>query len=364
MAGGGDKTEKPTPKRLEDARKKGQVAKSQDLNGAIILIAATGIIGFAGYNGYLGLSGLTQQTYTSLLKNIAISHPTNTGFIQLIGVYTEKLASVIGPFFLGVALLAILGNLAQNKPNVSFEALQPKLEKVNPIQGFKRLWSMRSIVETAKAILKMVIIGITGTIIIRSHMNELMSLTLLTPITIANVVLGVITQVAISASLIFLVLGLADFFYQKYEHTKQLKMTKQEVKDEHKNTEGDQQIKGKIRQIGFEMSRKQQLSSVKNADVVITNPTHYAVAIQYDPDISPAPMVVAKGVDHFALKIREVAKENGVLIQENKPLARALYAMVDVMSMIPPELFVAVAEVLAVVFSKKKGRKVRRKNHR
>lgn len=364
MAGGGDKTEKPTPKRLEDARKKGQVAKSQDLNGAIILIAATGIMGFAGYHGYLGLSNLTKETYTTLLQSVAISHPTNTGFVQLINTYTQKMAGIVGPFFLGIAVLAIIGNIAQNKPNVAFEALQPKLEKVNPIQGFKRLWSMRSIVETVKAIIKMTIIGIAGTVIIRSHIDELMSLTLMTPLAIAQIVLGIMAQVAISACIIFLILGLADFFYQKYEHNKQLKMTKQEIKDEHKNTEGDQQIKGKIRQIGFEMSRKQQLKSVKTADVVITNPTHYAVAIQYDPDVSPAPMVVAKGVDHFALKIREVAKENGVLIQENKPLARALYAMVDVMSMIPPELFVAVAEVLAIVFSKKKGRKLKGKNRR
>lgn len=362
MAGGGDKTEKATPKRVDDARKKGQIAKSQDLNGAIILIAATFILGMFGYQGYSALHHLIEESFTTLMRNIALETPSNQGYVKLIGVFTEKFMRLMAPFFGGLVAFTVLGSLAQNKPNVAFEALQPKLDKINPLQGFKRLWSIKSIVETVKSILKMTVIGVAGTIIIKGNLDVLMSLTLLTPLAISTVVAGLIAQVAITACIIFLVLGLADFFYQKYEHGKQLKMTKQEIKDEHKNTEGDQQMKGKIRQIGVEMSRKQQLSSLKTADVVITNPTHYAVAIQYDPDISPAPMVVAKGVDHFALKIRERAKEHGILIQENKPLARALYAMVDVQQMIPPELFVAVAEILALVFSKKKGRKVKPKN--
>jgi len=349
-----DKTEKPTPKRLEDARKKGQVAKSNDLNGAVVLTTAAVLMMFVGPYTCNTLMGLMRYTFQQTL----IQSLTHDGFLQLLNSATQSIIFIILPFFIGVACLAILSNIIQIRPLFAIEAIAPKLDKVNPIQGFKRLFSLRSIVETAKGLIKMTIIGLGGTFIILSHKHELMALNQVTIPVAMDSIMGVIGTLAIYACAIFLVLGIVDFLYQKYELNKQLKMSMQEIKDERKNMEGDPTIKRRIREVGIQLSRKRQLADVKTADVVVTNPTHFAVAIKYDPDVGPAPLVIAKGVDHFAMKIREVAKDSGIPIRENPPLARSLHALVEVGHMIPPELFVAVAEVLAFVFSKKKGRKL------
>lgn len=354
MGAAGDKTEKPTPKRLEDAKKKGQVARSTDLTSAILLTGATLIMGYWGTHTFHQLEGTFIQQYQHMLVKMAAPDITNRDFMVLFIDILYKVVGILLPFFGAALVLAIAGNVAQNKPQFSMEVIQPKPDKLNPVNGFKRIFSMRVIVETAKSLAKMVIVGAAGTAIIMANQKLILALSGTTPLIAISKIIEVMITIASSACVIFLVLGFADLFYQRYEHEKQLKMTKQEVKEEHKNQEGDAMMKGRIREIGVQMSRKQQLSSVKTADVVITNPTHFAVALRYDPTIAPAPQVIAKGVDHFALKIREEAKKHGVLIQENKPLARALYAMVEVDQLIPPELFVAVAEVLAIVFAKKK----------
>ena len=349
---GGNRTEKPTPKRIDDARKEGQVAKSNDLNSAIILMTSTLLMVFVGPYTYNLLFGMVHEAFTTML----LQSRTTEGFVRIITSTVESIAWLLIPFFVGILAMAVLGNLVQIKPMVSPKAIQPKLDKLNPLQGFKRMWSTRSIVEVGKSIIKMIVIGGCAVGIIMANEEKLMGLSHYELQTGVGTILEVVGAIAGTACCIFLVMGLADFFYQKYELEKQLRMTKQQVKDERKNMEGDPQIKRKIREVGIQMTRKRQLSAVPTADVVITNPTHFSVAVKYDPDVSPAPMVVAKGQDHFAFKIREVANEHGVPIIENKPVARALYAVCEVDSMIPPELFVAVAQVLAVVFSKKKGR--------
>jgi flagellar biosynthetic protein FlhB len=354
----GDKTEKPTPKRLDEARKKGQVARSTDLTSAILLTGATLIMGYWGAHTFEQLEASFVQQYQYMLVDLA--GPATTSDIMTLFIdMLFKIGIILLPFFGMGLILAVAANVAQNKPQFSMEAISPKIDKLNPVNGFKRIFSMRVIVETAKSLLKMAVIGGCGTAIIMANQHFILALTSTTPLVAINKIISVIGSIAGTACAIFLVMGFADLFYQRYEHEKQLKMSKQEVKDEHKNQEGDAKMKGKIREIGIQMSRQQQLASVKTADVVITNPTHFAVAIRYDPTIAPAPQVIAKGVDHFALKIREEATKHGVLIQENRPLARALYAMVEVEHLIPPELFVAVAEVLAIVFAKRKPKVAR-----
>ncbi len=351
-----NKTEQPTPKKIEDARKQGQVAKSNDLNSAIVLTSATVLFAVVGPYTYETLYGIARHTFSNMLTR-AVSYD---GFVQMTTRMAEDTAWLVLPFFLGILVMAVLGNLAQIKPMFSPEAIKPKLDKLNPIQGAKRLFSTRSMVETGKSVLKMIVVGLCAVFIIMANQDKLMSLSHLAPAVSVQAMLVVMGNIAAVACFIFLIMGMADFFYQKYEMEKQLRMTKQEVKDERKNMEGNPEIKRRIREVGMQMLRKRQLISVESADVIITNPTHFSVAIKYDPDVSPAPMVVAKGQDYFALKIREVAAEHKVPIIENKAVARALYAVCEVDHMIPPELFVAVAEVLAIVFAKRKGRKLRR----
>ncbi len=352
-----NKTEKPTPRRIEQAREQGQVAKSQDLNSALVLGGATLLMIFLG-------NFMFTQMYSNMFHTLSELNTFGKQEVTVVTV-TETIRSIVmslgwmlAPLFLGVSFIGILINLIQIKPMFSVKALQPKADKINPVSGFKRIFAMRGIVELAKALLKMALIGGIGTIIITSHLDKFMAL-MGTTVTIAwSEILETVALIALWSTGAFFVLGVADWRYQAYELEKQLKMTKQEIKDERKSQEGDPMIKSRVRQMGIQMSKNQQLASVPTADVVVTNPTHFSVAIKYDPDLAPAPMVVAKGVDHFAFKIRELAKESGVPCVENVPLARGLHKMVEVDMMIPPELFVTVAEVLALVYSKNKGRKL------
>ena len=351
------KTEKPTPRRWEQARERGQVAKSQDLNSAIVLGAAALVILYIGPYTVQTLHGMLRYSFLHL----STEPFTVTHFSDLLTENTISLVWLLMPLLGLISAVATLGNLIQTKPLFTLKPLEPNLEKINPISGFKRLWSMRSVVEVVKSLIKMAVIGGGGYVIISNHLDELL-ITMLTSISAGWAVVGnVIGMVALWSVSSFFVLGLADYIYQRYELEKQLRMTRQEVRDERKNQEGDPMIKNQIRQMGIRISRNKQLAQVPTADVIITNPTHFAIALKYDPDRAPAPIVIAKGQDHFALKIKEIAKEAGIPTIENKPLARSLYKMAEVESMIPAELFVAVAEVLAFVFSKNKGRHLKRR---
>jgi len=358
MSGGGEKTEKPTPRRLADARKKGQVAKSADFNAALILGGIVIILMTYGTYFFNSLSRIMRAILRDQLSN-----PTIFGEAQFLDLFNGAMFQVMMvamPILIGSLVIGIFGNVLQIQFMFSLDPLKPNLGKLNPISGFKRIFSQRSVVEMIKGILKMTVVASVSFGVIRHHLTHLMSMTQMGFAQSCLLIFQVMLNTCAAIAIVMIVIGLADWWYQKYNLTKQLKMTRQEVKDEMKNTEGNPEMKHKIRHQGRAMLRKQTLQAVPIADVLITNPTHFAIAIQYDPDIAPAPRVIAKGTDHLALKMREIARENGVPIVENRPLARTLHAMVEVEHMIPPDLFIAVAEVLAYVFKKNMGRRKRK----
>ncbi|MBQ7776703.1 MAG: flagellar biosynthesis protein FlhB, partial [Lachnospiraceae bacterium] len=254
------------------------------------------------------------------------------------------------PVFIIAVLVAFICDVAQVKWKIAKKAMEPKLSKMNPISGFKKIFSANSVVELIKSIAKIVIIGYVVYDFMQDKWSYIYLLYDMPLMQAIQLVWDVIVDVGIKISIVYIVLAFVDFGYQKYKFAQDMKMTKQEVKEEYKQQEGDPKVKGKIRQRMQEASRRRMMQQLPTADVVITNPTHYAVAIKYDPDEADAPIVLAKGADYLAGKIKEVAKENHIEIVENKPLARMLYANVDVGQAVPPELYQAVAEVLAFVY--------------
>ena len=264
-------------------------------------------------------------------------------------IYLEILMQLMPFFIVGVAL-AIIINMLQFKFKITTKPLKPKLSKFNPISGFKRIFSASKLVELLKSIAMIVIISAVVYSTIKDEWVYLFKFYNM-PLNQALETIGsIVINMGLTISFVYLIVAFLDFAYQKYKFKKDIKMTKQEVKDEYKNAEGDPQIKGKIRAKMREASQRRMMQNIPKADVVITNPTHFAVAIRYDPQEASAPRVIAKGADYLAQKIKEIARENKIEIVENKPLARMLYANVDVEQEIPPELYQAVAEVLAMVY--------------
>lgn len=352
---GGEKTEDATDKKLRDARDEGKVAKSQELNSAVMLIALFAIlniaIGFVG-NRFLYVFKWAYGIIPDVVSQSGhgITVPTAKYLMQ------ESMLQIIIsclPFFLAGVGVALIINIIQVKWHVSTKAMKPKFDKFNPVNGFKRIFSKESLVNLLKSIIKLVVIFFVAYSYLKNEADNLFILYEI-PLNQAVAMVGeIILTVGLRIALVYLVIGLVDYMYQKHKFREDMKMTKQEVKDEYKNTEGDPQIKGQQRQRMREASQRRMMQDVPKADVVITNPTHLSVAIKYDPQSGDAPIVVAKGEDYLALRIREIAKENNVEIMENKPLARALYATVDVGEAIPPELYEAVATVLATIYQKR-----------
>lgn len=350
MMSEGEKTEKPTAHKISKARQDGQIAKSVDLNSA-------GLLGMS-----LLLIGTSGAYFTQLMTRFMTQHfdlqyatePFSTEvFLGFFNAVMQQLLWILLPF-MGAMMLAGLGiNFLQVKALFTTKPLEPNLAKLNPMKGFKRLFSQRSLVELVKGLLKMGIVGSVGYNVIQGDLPQLQGLTFAEPQVLLDTVGHLIFKLTGWVFISYLVMGLADWRYQAFQHEKQLRMSKQDIKDESKNLEGDQKMRAKIKQAGQKLLQSKQLKHLHTADVVITNPTHYAVALRYDPDIAPAPHVVAIGVDAFAQKIKGRAKDLGIELVENRPLARALYAQVDYGDMVPPELFLAVAEVLAYVYAKK-----------
>ena len=271
----------------------------------------------------------------------------------LIASVTLKSLIIMLPFMAFGFVVTLLVSIVQVGWKVSTKPMKPELSKLNPLNGFKRIFSKDSLFELVKSILKIVIIIYIAYTSIKDNANDLFALYDLGLNQAVALVGTLIINTGIKLSIVYLVIGLADFIYQKHKFNEDMKMTKQEVKDEYKNTEGDPQIKGRQRRKMQEVSQKRMMQDVPKADVVITNPTHFAVALKYEAEVSSAPVVLAKGEDYLAQKIKEVARENKIEIVENKPLARMLYHNVDVGAEIPPELYQAVAEVLAAVYKAK-----------
>ncbi|WML49268.1 flagellar biosynthesis protein FlhB [Neobacillus sp. PS3-34] len=345
----GEKTEKATPKKRQEARKKGQAAKSQDINTAVVLLSVFLFLLFAG--NYLK-NGIFSLFRHSLQEDLLMNLTENN--VQVLFLATMKgMALYLGPIMLVALIGGVISNYFQVGIIFSAEAIQPKLEKINPISGFKRIFSMRAIVELVKSILKIGFIGAITFSVLWNKMDEILVLAQ-KPVGTALATLASLTvNMGLYASGALLFLALLDFLYQKYDFEKNIRMSKQDIKDEYKNTEGDPLIKSKIKQRQREMAMRRMMQEVPKADVVITNPTHFAIAIKYDETKQDAPFVVAKGADFLAQKIKMIAKENDVITVENRPLARALFGQTEVGDTIPEEFFKAVAEILAFVYRTK-----------
>ncbi|AGC67603.1 flagellar biosynthetic protein FlhB [Thermoclostridium stercorarium subsp. stercorarium DSM 8532] len=341
------KTEKATPKRRKDARKKGQVLYSREISSALVLLFV-----------FLTIKALKEFIYnqTSALfrasMNLAINFNASSinEIMGLLGLTMLQLLKIVGPFF-AVSLVAGVGSsYAQVGSLFTTEPLKPKLSRINPINGVKRIFSLRGLIELLKAILKIIIIGVVAWKSIQAETNNIARLMNLDLLQAAGYIVSTSINVAIKICLCMVAIAVLDFLYQWWQYERDLRMTKQEVKEEYKETEGNPETKQRIRSKMREISTRRMLSEVPKADVVITNPTHYAVAILYDADKAPAPVVIAKGQDYIAMRIKEVAKEHGVEIVENREVAQALYKNVEIGQQIPPELYQAVAEILAFVY--------------
>lgn len=340
------KTEDPTPKKLEESRKKGQVPLSREVNNWIMLVAGTLVV------LALGPSAMRQLT-VHLRTYIADAHllPGVPGGLGM--VLGDSFLAIFGILALPLIFLmaaAFIGPFAQIGPLFSGETIKPDISKISPFKGFKRLFSMRSIMEFVKGVLKIAIISVVGAILLYPFFGSIEHMVGLSTAAMLDELSILVFRMMIGILMVMFVVAVLDLLYQRYEHHKKMRMTKQEVKDEYKQSEGDPHIKAKLRQLRQEKARARMMQAVPGADVVITNPTHYAIALKYDPDKMAAPVVVAKGVDHIAAKIREIANENKVTLVENRPLARALYDTVDIDEPVPAEHYQAVAEVISYVF--------------
>ena len=341
---GGEKTEEPTAKKKSDARNKGQVAKSQELNAAFVLFVGFWAMKILGTNIYREIADYTAYIFGHLNTTV----DTETVIRIFLGMVMILLKTAF-PIMVAIMLIGLAINLVQVGWNFTTEPLGFDLGKLNPINGFGRMFSKRSLVELLKSLFKILIIGLFLYENLKDeilHMPKLLYLDL--SASMAQIA-DIIFMMAFKICAIFFALAILDYMYQKWDHNEQLKMTKQEVKEEFKQMEGDPQIKGKIKQKQREMAMSRMMREVPKADVIVTNPTHFAVALRYAEGMR-APEVIAKGQDFVALKIKDVAREAGVVIVENKPLARALFASVEIGEAVPPELYKAVAEVLAYVY--------------
>lgn len=346
-----EKTEEATPRRKQEARKKGQVPRSNELNSVVVLLALFIIINFLGKWFYKEFITYIEQ-YLSPGELVTELNDSNLG--NLLFRHCMIFLRIFLPLGLGALVIGVVINLVQVGPLFSMEPLRPKFSKLNPIAGLQRLFSPHGFVELAKSIIKLVIVIYFAYSTIREHLFMFLDMFRQSPFDVAMALWRIIYQVAIKICLFLLALALFDYFYQRWEFRKSLRMTKREVKDEFKQTEGNPQIKNKIRQRQRQIAMRRMMQDVPKADVVITNPTHLAIALRYDATKMAAPVVVAKGEGFIAQKIKEIAAANDVVLVENKPLAQAIYKTVDIGESIPENLFQAVAEVLAYVYRLKR----------
>lgn len=350
---GGEKTEPATEKKLEDARKDGNVAKSKDLVSSVTLIILFVVLKVT--IGNIGTSFMEtyQNVYAKIYTyaNPDVDEITYDATMSILLDAFKTGALCVLPIFAVALVVAFVGDLLQVKWKITGKPLQPKFSRINPLSGFKRLFSLQSLVNLGKSVALVLIIAFVVFQTIRNKVGILLNLYDVGLLEALGIIGNLVLNLAIEISVIYLIVGVADFVYQKIKFRNDMKMTKQEVKDEMKNSEGDPQIKGQQRQRMRQASMRRMMQELPTADVVITNPTHFAVALKYESGKNNAPYVVAKGEDYLAQKIKDKARECDIEIVENKPLARALYASVDIGQEIPEELYQAVAEVLAYVYN-------------
>ncbi|MEP4377572.1 MAG: flagellar biosynthesis protein FlhB [Alphaproteobacteria bacterium] len=346
------KTEEPTAKRLQDARKKGNVAQSREITNWFVLLSGTMAVGL-----------FLPSTGSAMIRDLRrfIERPHDIAFGQeSLGLLLTEVASGVAlaiafPMLLFV-LAAIAAPLVQHGIIYAPEKLKPSLEKISPIKGLKRMFSLRSVTELVKGLFKIAMVAAVAAAVIIPELEEIPHIPVMDLRTVLELLFKLGVKIFGGVVIVLTALALIDFMYQIFDHRKKLRMTRQEVRDEAKQAEGDPHVKARLRQIRMERSRQRMMQAVPTADVVITNPTHYAVALSYDQEMMAAPKVVAKGVDAVAFRIRETAEEHDVPVFENPPLARGLFASVEIDEFIQPEHFKAVAEIIAFVMGISKVR--------
>jgi flagellar biosynthetic protein FlhB len=352
-ATGQERTEKATPRRRQKARDEGRVARSTELNSAIVIL-------FGCFTLFVMGSHLTnelkQMMYHTMANAplIASSDPTQ---YKAFGDYILRFFIALGPVFAVMVVIALGVNIMQVGFKITPKAVEIKPDKLDVVKGLQRLFSLRSLVTFIRDTLKLVAVGVVAYFAVSAEFDDFFLLADVSTSQLATMMLRMALAIVLKIGLAILIIAAFDYAYQKYEFEKSIRMTKQEVRDEFRDTEGSPQIKARVRQIQREMSRKRMMQDVPTADVVVTNPTHLAVAIKYDQDVMAAPQVVAKGERLVAKKIREIAIEHDIPIVEDKPLARSLFKTCDVGDLVPQKLYRAVAEILAYVY-RIKGRMV------
>jgi flagellar biosynthetic protein FlhB len=348
FAGEGEKTEKATPKKKKDARKKGQVLQSREISSALVLLIVFVSLKLLGNYMYKEASAFFKLCMGELVLTFDAGSMNET--VHILGLALLQIIKILGPI-LGIALVVgVIASYAQVGALFTLEPIKPKFNKLNPINGIKRIFSMRGLTELLKSLLKITIISVVAWQSIRAEEKSIVKLMDQDLASAAVYISSTAVDVAIKICAMMIIIAVLDYCYQWWQYEKDLKMSKQEVKEEFKEIEGSPEVRQRIRQKQREISMRRMLSEVPKADVVITNPTHYAIAIHYDAKKAPAPVIVAKGQNYMAIRIKEVAKANGVELVENKPLAQALYKSVDIGQQVPSELYQAVAEILAFVY--------------
>ena len=343
----GERTEKATPKRRRDERKKGNVLQSKDIVTVFTLIGGFYALKLTFMSSYSALKGCMLK-YFSYMQNKAELRQDLIREMAFDSVLVA--ARIIAPLMACIVFLSIAATVFQTKPLFVLDSLKPKFNRLSPLQGFKKIFSVRSIVEVLKGIIKISILFYLLYDFIGKQIIELPKLFTLEIPAACGYMFQTVFNMALRIGMAFAVISVFDFFYQRWEYERQLKMSKQEIKEEYKQLEGDPQVKGKIKELQRKMAMSRKMQQVPDADVVIRNPTHFAVALHYDPEKHVAPILLAKGQDEMALRIVRVAEENEIFIVENKPLARAIYATTDLNQQLPPEFYGAVAEILVHVY--------------
>lgn len=348
------KTEEPTQKKLSDAMEKGDFAKSQEIKNWFVLFGAA-IVGLVAIQG---LAGNLRRTMAGVLEFSYRIPMDSEGLSEFIGDLVSQIASFMILPVVILVIAALAGGMIQHRPMITFDKIQPKLNKISLLGGLKNKLSMQNFVEFLKSIFKLILVSAIVFLIVWPDKEILENLVTLEAEAINAVIYDLIMKILIGVVSVMGVIAGLDFIFQKFQFIKKMRMTKQEVKDEHKQSDGDPHVKARLRQIRMERARTRMMAAVPEADVVVTNPTHYSVALKYDHGKMAVPKVVAKGVDNVALRIREVAKEHNVPILENPPLARTLYAAVEVDEDIQADQYQAVAALIGFVMRLKKGERL------
>jgi flagellar biosynthetic protein FlhB len=346
----GERTEMPTSRRLREARDRGQIAKSQDLGVVLALIGAAIVLAMMGWHLFDTLGGLTRQLLSWNGDDPMTAFGSSKDWVASTVLWTGgELLLVLLPMLFALGLVNLLSQFVQVGPLLSTTLLAPKLDRLNPVSGLSRLFSRRSVARAIGDALKVSALAIVGCFLVIGAIQQLPGLHALDVLAGVSVLARLVAKTVAIILVVMLIISLLDYWFQRWQHTRDLKMTKQEVKDEHRSMEGDPEVKGRRLRMAREMVTQRIRQRVPTADVVVTNPTHFAVALKYEDDMI-APVVVAKGADYLALRIREIAAASNVPIIERPPLARALYHTVDLDRPVPSSLYAAVAEVLAFAY--------------